>query len=180
MTDFKKRVRLKECPGTARFFGLRVFLFVLICSVVPAGNISQAAQEERLTLESAIGQSAAEPFSGSGVMSEEQWMMLIYQKGKESYARGDYTGARTEWDKLNGVVDRYPAFKTVIDYLRGRQKSISTDATDQVDRQLTQRKELVEDAFEKGKAFYDRGQMEEALAAWDKLAAYLPDDAPQR
>ncbi len=113
-------------------------------------------------------------------LNEEQWVMLVYQKGKENYDRGDYTAASAEWDKLSEVVDRYPAFKTVVDYLRGRTKSISPESADQVELQLASRKKQIETAFQKGKDLYDQGKMNEALAEWDNLSSYLPEDAPQR
>ena len=113
-------------------------------------------------------------------INEEQWVMLVYQKGKENYDRGDYVAASAEWDKLSEVVDRYPAFKTVVDYLRGRTKNISPELADQVEQQLAARKKQIETAFQKGKDLYNQGKMTEALAEWDNLSTYLPEDASQR
>ncbi len=192
MSYSQHKIRFQERREMARLFGLRLVFFTLLFLTSPidlfvlsskkilAENTSQAAQEDRLTFASATGQTQAAAIPGTAVMGEEQWVMLVYQKGKDSYDRGDYIGARAEWDKLNGIVDRYPAFKIVIDYLRGRQKNISTDVTEQVERQLAERRKQIEVNFQKGKEFFDQGKMPQALAAWDKLALYLPDDAPQR
>ena len=113
-------------------------------------------------------------------MAEDQWLMSVYQNGKAAYDRGDYQAATAEWDKLNGVLDRYPAFKTVIDYLQGRAKNIPSDDANEVDQKLTERNRRISTAFQKGKEAYDNGNFEKASAEWGKLAEYLPEDAPER
>ena len=70
------------------------------------------------------------------VPREERWVMFIYEKGKRSYDFGDYTAAVHEWNRLEGTLDRYPVFKKMIDYLTGREKSISGDEVNLADRKL--------------------------------------------
>ncbi len=139
---------------------------------------TRAAQEERLNFAAVTG--ASQTTATSPVMNEEQWLMTVYLKGKEYYDQGDYQAAVTEWKKINTVVERYPAFKMVIDYLTGREKALSPDAVQQVDKRLEDRRRQIEQAFQRGKQFYDKNDMDKALVEWDRLALYLPEEAPQR
>ena len=73
--------------------------------------------------------SASEP-------NEEQWVASVYERGKQAYDRGDYPGALEEWNKLQGTVDRYPAFGKMIGYLQGTTEKISKEDVLQVDQKL--------------------------------------------
>src|SRR5207253_5617987 len=95
------------------------------------------------------------------------------------YDRGEYPAAIAEWDKLNGIIDRYPAFRMVIDYMRGRAKTLPQDQASQVDQKLAERRSAVSEIFRKAKEAYARGDYEGSIAEWQKLTAYLPEDAPE-
>ena len=69
-------------------------------------------------------------------LPETQGVTAVYEKGKQHYDEGDYPAALAEWDKLEGKTDATPAFRKMIDYLRGRAKNISKEDVREVDRQL--------------------------------------------
>ena len=119
---------------TQRIRNVQFFLFSFLPLVAVAGAVFPSP---RL--------SAAQNFR---VMAEDQWLMSVYEKGKDHYDHGDYQGAVAEWGKLNDIIDRYPAFKTVIDYLRGRAKSISPDKIKEVEQKLAERERQIDFTFQ--------------------------------